>query len=347
MKRAQSADNPYVSVILPCYNGEEWLPLAIESVLGQTFRDFELLLIDDGSTDSTLEVIHRYAKRDSRIVVIAKPHTNVSDTLNAGLQAARGVWAARLDQDDLCVPTRLAKQVEFVAERPDVIFVGSNFTRVDETGRFMADHGFPSGHRQLMNALERWRGFCPHSTAFFRVDAAREVGGYRARLNNANDHDLWLRLGERGELACVPRPLVLCRGHSRQMSHFEGGEPQVVECIAGSVCHFLRVAGDPDPLDAHDATAADGFLAFVRERVHGSGMLRRRKAWAVARAEYFKKGSVVRRVVGFTRALMRTGAASALLREKLQGFVLPEEIAQEWRRRRGTSRAANQTRGVA
>lgn len=335
MKRSASVRKPDVSVLMPCFNGDQWLPEAIESVLSQTFQNYELILVDDGSTDSTLDIVRRYSDLDGRIVAIAKPHTDVSDSLNAGLAKANGTWVARLDQDDLCAPTRLSEQISFVSDHPDTVFLGSAYIRIDEHGREVSQHGFPASHRRLMVNLERLKGFCPHSTAFFRLDLAKKVGGYRACLNNANDHDLWLRLASHGKLACLSAPLVQCRGHSRQMSHDGAGEPQLVEGVAGSACHFLRKLGSQDPLEQGNPSRVIEFLDFVRHGVRKSGLIVRRGVWGEARSEYFKRSNILSGALVFFSVLIRSGHARKLLWEKCFGLSLPQELAKEWIRKAG------------
>lgn len=327
----RSTEPPRVSVVIPCYNGEPWLAQAIDSVLDQTYQNFEIILVDDGSTDSTVALIRRYAAADPRIVLIEKSHTNLSDSLNVALARARGEWVARLDQDDLSAPTRLAAQMAKADSDPTLVFVGSAFVRIDESGHQVSEHVFPAEHRQLLKTLERFRGFCPHSTALFRVDAARRVGGYRERVNNANDWDLWLRLTAHGTLASLPSPLVSCRAHARQMSNDGGGEPQLIEGIASSACYFLRKHGKADPLDEAGPDAAQAFLRFVEETVRTSGLVRRRKTWAAARAAYFSKRNQIAAAAAFLAVLARSGDMIPLLRQKLFGLSLPKDIARRWR----------------
>ena len=336
--RSASERHPQISVLMPCYNGERWISEAIESVLRQTCDDFELVLVDDGSTDSTLDVIRGYAEREPRINLIMKPHSDVSHTLNMGLATATGRWVARLDQDDVCEPTRLARQLAFVKAHPDVVFVGSPYIRVDESGRVVATHGFPLTHDRLMINLERVKGFCPHSTGFFRRDIALDVGGYRSALNQANDHDLWLRMAARGKIASLEAPTVRCRGHSRQMSHDGGGEPQLVATVAATVCHFIRMAGGKDPLDTRDPSLEAEFLESIRNGVRRSGLMERRQMWLLARAEYFKRSNRITGFLGFLHRLLRSGNATKLCREKVFGLSLPEELAAMWIRQNGGPR---------
>src|SRR2546430_2514522 len=114
MSSSIHAGTPEVSVLMSCYNATRWLHEAIHSVLVQTHDKFELILVDDGSTDETWNIIQSYRDRDQRIVAISKKNTGLADSLNVGIARAKGAWIARLDADDLCEPTRLEEQLDFV-----------------------------------------------------------------------------------------------------------------------------------------------------------------------------------------------------------------------------------------
>src|ERR1700722_10627943 len=191
--------NPEVSVLTPCYNARAWLSQAIESVLAQTFHNFEFVLVNDGSTDETWEIIQRFRERDKRIVALSKKNTGMADSLNAGIARAKGAWIARLDADDLCEPTRLEEQLRFVRDHPAVVLLGTGFIEIDTKGRALKKHRYPTKHRQLVWQLEHLGGFFPHSSAFYRTDAVRRIGGYNRRISRAEDQWLWLELSRQGE----------------------------------------------------------------------------------------------------------------------------------------------------
>src|SRR5690606_5635129 len=119
-----------VTVLMPAFNPGKYLPEAIESILSQTYSDFEFLIINDGSTDDTLEVIKSY--KDSRIRLISRENKGLINTLNEGIDAASGQLIARMDADDICLSTRLEKQVKFFDEHPDHVLVGAEANVVDK-----------------------------------------------------------------------------------------------------------------------------------------------------------------------------------------------------------------------
>ncbi|MDQ3068427.1 MAG: glycosyltransferase [Acidobacteriota bacterium] len=327
------AATPDVSVLMPCFNGARWIAGAIESVLAQTFVNYELVLVDDGSTDGTVDIVRRYAAASASVVVVEKAHTDVSDTLNIGLRTARGRWVARLDQDDVSLPARLAEQMAYLSAHPEVVFLGSGFIRLDEHGREISAHTFPTTHRGLMSNLERMKGFCPHSTAVFLRDLALEAGGYRFALNDANDYDLWLRLSAYGRLASLPAALVKCRTHSAQMSQEGGGLPQILAGVAGGTAHFLRKGGHGDPFANAEASRERAFLDFVERGIEQSGLIGRRRVWVDLRAGYFSRRNRVLGAGAFLNGLVRSGYAAPLLWEKSFGLTLPRDLAEGWVRK--------------
>lgn len=225
---------------MPIYNGGKYLSQALESVRGQTYKNLEILLINDGSTDNSDEVIERFAQSEKRVVVISKENTGLVDTLNTGLRAANGCWIARLDQDDIAHITRIERQVAAVSRARGTILVGSDFsTLIDETGKTKR-YRLPSNHNQLVKRLRRMQSFFPHSSVMFNADAGRSIGGYETLASYNEDWDLWLRLSERGQIASVPESLVTVRKHQEQMTQNSGGVIPQGEAFVSSTLHFLR-----------------------------------------------------------------------------------------------------------
>lgn len=319
-----------VSVLMSCYNGARWLHEAVGSVLAQSFRDFELLLVDDGSKDNTLELVRAYAAKDSRVKVLAKPNSGLADSLNAGLALAKGKWIARVDQDDICEPDRLARQLAFVKRHPGLILLGSGFVEINEAGDILKKHCYPSSHDALVRRLERLQGFFPHSSAFYLADAVRKSGGYNVRFTRAEDWRLWLELSLQGEVSCLPEALVRIRKHAGQMSLDNNGARQFCDAAAATVCHFLSRKGVQDPSGNPDKEAWDSFLNWVDAKLAGNGALARRCAWGKARCAFFASGSGGLGAVKCVWSLLMSGYAVELLIEKFYGSRLPAKLAQEW-----------------
>ena len=262
----QHSVSPAISVLLSCYNGARWLDEAINSVLSQTFGDFEFIIVDDGSTDNSPEIIKRYAEQDARVVVIAKRNTGLADSLNVGIRQARGEWIARLDADDICEPARLEMQLAKARENPGLVYVGSGLFVIDENGNVNKVFHYPEDHSSLLKNLTTARKFPPHSSAFYRTDVARSVGGYRCLLRRAQDHDLWLRLADVGEFSAIYDPLVKIRKHINQISNDESGKRQIIDARAAVCSYWLRHHGFPDPI-GKDKEAFQSFLFWVEHRL--------------------------------------------------------------------------------
>lgn len=239
-------------------------------MLSQTCRDFELIIVDDGSTDTSRQQIAQYVGADKRVVFVGKAHTGLADTLNLGVSTARGDWIARLDSDDVAVLSRLEQQLACAVSRPGVVLVGSGCEEIREDGSLIKVHRYPSGHSGLMRHLESRRKFFPHSSAFMLTAAVRAVGGYRSRLEPAEDLDLWLRLGESGRLASVPEPLVRLRRHPASVTRLADWLVIALAVMAALVGHFRRIEGQSDPAGASEEEWHE-FVSWLRgelERRH-------------------------------------------------------------------------------
>ena len=203
---------PSVSVVLPVWNAERYLAGAIESVLAQSFADFELLIVDDGSTDGSGASIRRY--RDHRIRHIENDkNLGVTRSLNLALERARGRYVARMDADDLCAPERLERQVAFLDAHRDVALVASRARWIDAHGTEIGVIDTPVDGETLCRRLRR-RNCIVHGSVMIRSEVVREVGGYDESMERAEDYDLWLRLAERHRIAVLPDLLYSWREHA-------------------------------------------------------------------------------------------------------------------------------------
>ncbi len=204
---------PTVSVILPVWNGQRFLAEAIESVTQQTFDSFELIVIDDGSTDGTRPIADGFARRDPRLTVTGQPHSGIVTALNFGIQASRGRYIARMDADDYSLPPRLAKQVAFLDTRPDCVAVGCDVEVIDANSSKIGLLRFPERHLDIAEALMNGRSALAHPSVVMRKEAVLRAGGYRASQFPSEDFDLWMRLCEIGELGNLSEALLRYRRH--------------------------------------------------------------------------------------------------------------------------------------
>lgn len=209
---------PAISVVLPVFNGGSYLEEAILSIRNQSFKDFEFIIINDGSTDRSLDVIKRHAYEDSRIIVIDRENKGLVATLNEGVGVAKGELIARMDADDFALPDRLSKQYEFMSLNARVVAAGTGYLLIDEDGdpiRIFRPLTDDSDLQQ--QGLQRCTPIC-HPTAIFRKNEFLAVGGYREVSMLAEDLDLWLRMGEQGKIGNLSDVLVKYRQHSASLS---------------------------------------------------------------------------------------------------------------------------------
>lgn len=331
---------PAVTVLMSCYNGQRWLDEAIESVLRQTFDDFEFIIVDDGSSDASPEIIAHQAARDPRIVVITKPNSGLADSLNVGLRDARGEWIARIDADDVCEPQRLERQLALAATDSEIVFVGSSLVEIDDCSNPVATYRYPTDHRSLLANLSALRRFPPHSSALFRASTARSVGGYRVRLKRSQDSDLWLRLSERGLLVAIDEPLVRVRKHDAQISHDESGRRQRVDARIAITSYEIRRLGGGDPVGGTENEFI-AFRAWVDGRMEASGHLDFLRFVAAMRERVrAADGAPARAMALVCEALRHPAMTVRLIRSRLVGDSLSQSLAREWVEAHGANRAS-------
>lgn len=207
---------PRVTVLMSVYNGEGHLREAIESILNQTFGDFEFVIVDDGSTDNTAAILDSYA--DARIVrVHNEANIGLTKSLNKGLGLARGEYIARQDADDVSLLERLDKQVMYLDKHPSVGLVGTTYDIISCEGRLLQVADVPTENSILQQKLLESNCFC-HGSVMFRRICLHHVGGYRTFCGPAEDYDLWLRIAEHFELANLPDRLYQYRFNPESIS---------------------------------------------------------------------------------------------------------------------------------
>jgi glycosyltransferase involved in cell wall biosynthesis len=205
-----------ISVLMPAYNAERYVVEAVESILAQTYTDFEFLIVDDGSTDGTRAILEEYATRDARIRLISRENRGLVATLNEMIALARCELLARMDADDVALPGRFERQVAFLEAHPDVACVGGAQFNIDDRGYLLHEcFALAEEHDKIQEMI--FSGICPisHPCVMMRKTAVLAVGGYRPEMERAEDVDLWLRLGERSRLANIPDFVLKYRNHEQ------------------------------------------------------------------------------------------------------------------------------------
>jgi glycosyltransferase involved in cell wall biosynthesis len=215
VKTDEVAVPTHVTVLLAVHNGADTVERAIASVVGQDYDDWDLIVVDDASTDGTSGILRRLAEADSRITVLTNERRGgLAYSLNKGWRAARGELIARLDADDACFPDRLRRQVEFMIAHPDVAVLGSGAEIIDADGTARGVMLRPERHEQLADAIYRENPFI-HPSVMARRSFFEALGGYDETCKRGQDYDLWTRAYRRFRFHNLQRPLIPYRVRQR------------------------------------------------------------------------------------------------------------------------------------
>jgi glycosyltransferase involved in cell wall biosynthesis len=238
--RSSGTRMPKVTVLMAVYNGERYLRDAMESILCQTFEDFQFLIINDGSTDNTRDLILSYD--DPRMVLVDSEH-NVGQTrsLNRGLKLAAGELIARQDADDISEPERLARQVAFLERHPEVALLGTSYKEIDVQGTVVGKGKLPCDPTDIRWSLLFFCPFIHSSVMFVKSVIAEQIGFYNETFAYAQDHELWYRIARRFPVANLPEPLVRFRVSPWSMTATYGHG--LHEGDRMSIAHIERLLG--------------------------------------------------------------------------------------------------------
>jgi glycosyltransferase involved in cell wall biosynthesis len=238
---------PAVSVVMAVCNVERFLGEAIDSILGQTFRDFEFIIVDFGSTDNSRSIAAKYAARDSRIRLHEIPNCPLPEARNAGSFLSQGRYVAVMDADDISLPERLQLEVMFMETHPEVGLMGGAVEWVDATGQSLGSHKYPAEDEEIRSILING---CPfwHPTVLVRREAFVTVGGYRAAFVFAHDYDLELRIAEHFKCANLKQVVLKYRIHPTQVTFRKQGLQTLCK-LAAQASAYSRKENISDPLN--------------------------------------------------------------------------------------------------
>jgi glycosyltransferase involved in cell wall biosynthesis len=202
---------PRISVVLAVRNGERHLEASVRSILGQSFDDFELIAVDDGSTDATPAILSALRSADARVAVVRQEHRGLAASLNTGIDRARGVYVARQDADDISRRDRFERQAAHLDRVAAVAAVGSSADVIDRSGAVVGGLTAARGPHAVKRGLLTLRNTPVHGSMMMRRSAVQSLGGYRPAFPAGQDYDLWLRMSERYDLDNLPDPLYQWR----------------------------------------------------------------------------------------------------------------------------------------
>ncbi|MGB9067686.1 MAG: glycosyltransferase [Candidatus Acidiferrales bacterium] len=239
-------NSPLVSVVMVTCNVEHFLAEAIESILGQTFKDFEFIIVDFGSVDRSKAIAQSYAIGDARIRLHEIRNCGLADARNASCLLARGRYIAIMDADDVSLPDRLSREIDFMNAHPEVGVLGGDTEWIDAAGKSFRVERFPTDDRAIRAVLPAGCAFC-QPTVLIRKEAFDLVGGYRKAFVFAEDCDLWLRMAEHFQLANLGQVVLKYRSHPHQVQ-LRKARQQSLCILAAQASASSRKNGNADPL---------------------------------------------------------------------------------------------------
>ena len=232
---------PLVSFIIAVYNGESFIEDCISSILNQSYNNLEIVIIDDGSTDSTNLILSKISKNSRIKITILKNNSNLGLTrsLNIAVSHAQGQWLARLDADDLSKENRIESQINFAIKNTQYSIIGSSCDFIDIKGNYLYSKYYPSEHHQIKSTLEKAGAFFPHSSVLIKKDVFLKLGGYNNYMKYSQDFELWLRALSKYKIYSINEPLVSIRIHSKRISNHREGNNQLIYSRACLIAHWL------------------------------------------------------------------------------------------------------------
>jgi len=263
------SSSPLITVLMSVYNAEQYIAQAVESILAQTFTDFELLVMDDGSTDRSLSVLKTLAARDGRIRLRHGEHQGIPQAKNRLLKEAKGEFIAIMDADDIALSERFARQVDFLQKNTHVVCVGGAHELIDQKGYLLGCFILPESDAEIQKSLLGGIALIHHPCTMIRRSALLAIGGYDETMVCSEDLDLWLRLGEIGELANLKDVVLQYRLHPKSSTYREQ-EQQKIEAMRACERAWLRrgirgefMRGYTDRLNQHEFLLQCGWTGFA------------------------------------------------------------------------------------
>jgi len=267
---------------------ERFVSQAIESILDQTFRDFEFIIVDFGSTDGSKHMAASYAAKDKRIQLTEIPRCSYIEAKISACSLVHGRYLAIQDADDVSLPHRLEAEVDFMENHPEVGLLGGAIQRIDQDGKCLSTADkYPADDQEIRSVLREWSPFC-HPAVLILTEAFVRAGGYRVAFTQSDDYDLWLRISEHYRCANLQDVIVKYRIHPQQMT-IRNRSDQILCTLAAQASASLRETGQPDPINSAKQITpalltqmgvskakqknklAEGYLSLIRQMYAAGG----------------------------------------------------------------------------
>lgn len=219
-------DNPFISIVVPVHNGEKYIREALDSCIEQTYKDIEIIIVDDKSTDSTLEILREYEKRDARVKVIPVEKQNgLGNVINIGIRASNAKYIVRMDADDIMILDRIEKQVKYMEENQECVALGGQIDIIDGNSEITGHREYPQTDEQLRKNLFLFQPFA-HPAVILRKSKVDEIGMYPENTPKVEDVKFFLILSTKGKFANLPDTVLKYRmtfdtqSQSKMVDHF-------------------------------------------------------------------------------------------------------------------------------
>lgn len=209
--------SPLISVIMSVYNDEKYLKDAVESILGQSFKDFEFIIINDGSTDSSLNILKEYEEKDKRIVLIDQENKGLTKSLNIGIKRACGKYIARMDSDDISLADRFSKQIKFLKQKKEYALVGTNIEKIDQYNNHIEYNTTKYTNNEIQYTL-KYRNCFAHGSVMINRTLVKDELFYDEEFKYAQDFRLWTKIAKKHKVANLEEPLYKLRLHDSSIS---------------------------------------------------------------------------------------------------------------------------------
>ena len=230
--------NNFISVVFPIYNASMFIDESIESILNQSYENFELILINDGSTDNSLEKCEKFSKSDSRIKIINNSHQGLTKSLNDGIKISSGKYIARQDADDISNLERFKIQIDWFMNSENRVLCGTNGNVVTSSGKITQNKAIEFHHNKIVKKLIYSNCFM-HTSVMFLKSAAKKFNYYNQNLTFAQDYDLWWKLSSLGEVGNIPKKLVTVRRMAESIT-LKKANDQTNDFINSSIEYYKK-----------------------------------------------------------------------------------------------------------